>query len=121
MNELVRDRRRFTATATLVYSLYFVAFLALLGWAPDAMGKEVAGLTLALWGGLSVCALTVVFAASANFPPLLLALTWRRFNTAGALAGIAFGAIASVVMIVLSPPVWPGPDSQGSPSAEPVS
>ena len=25
--------------------------------------------------------------------------------------------IASVVMIVLSPPVWPGPDSQGSPSS----
>ena len=54
-----------------------------------------------------------VFAASANFPPLLLALTWRRFNTAGALTGIAFGIIASVVMIVLSPPVWPGPDSPG--------
>jgi cation/acetate symporter len=58
-----------------------------------------------------------VFAASANFPPLLLALTWRRFNTAGALAGVAFGIVASVVMIVLSPPVWPGPDSAGSPSS----
>ena len=58
-----------------------------------------------------------VFAASANFPPLLLALLWRRFNTTGALTGIAFGIVASVVMIVLSPPVWPGPDSQGSPSS----
>jgi cation/acetate symporter len=58
-----------------------------------------------------------VFAASANFPPLLLALTWRRFNTAGALTGVAFGIVASVVMIVLSPPVWPGPDSAGSPSS----
>ncbi len=57
-----------------------------------------------------------VFAASANFPPLLLALFWRRFNTTGALTGIAFGIVASVVMIVLSPPVWPGPDSEGSPS-----
>ena len=57
-----------------------------------------------------------VFAASANFPPLILALFWRRFNTAGALTGIAFGIIASVIMIALSPPVWPGPDSQGSPS-----
>jgi uncharacterized membrane protein (DUF485 family) len=62
MNELVHDRRRFTATATAVYSLYFVAFLALLGWARDTMSKEVAGITLALWGGLSICALTVVFA-----------------------------------------------------------
>jgi cation/acetate symporter len=58
-----------------------------------------------------------VFAASANFPPLILALTWRRFNTTGALVGVAFGIVASVVMIVLSPPVWPGPDSQGSPSS----
>ena len=54
-----------------------------------------------------------VFAASANFPPLLLALLWRRFNTTGALTGIAFGIIASVVMIVLSPPVWPGPGLAG--------
>ena len=38
------------------------------------------------------------------------------FNTTGALTGIAFGIVASVIMIVLSPPVWPGPDSQGSPS-----
>jgi cation/acetate symporter len=58
-----------------------------------------------------------VFAASANFPPLILALTWRRFNTTGALVGVTVGIIASVVMIVLSPPVWPGPDSQGSPSS----
>jgi cation/acetate symporter len=57
-----------------------------------------------------------VFAASANFPTLLFALTWRRFNTTGALTGFALGCIASIVMIVLSPPVWPGPDSQGSPS-----
>jgi cation/acetate symporter len=57
-----------------------------------------------------------VFAASANFPPLILALLWRRFNTPGALTGIAFGIVASVIMIALSPPVWPGPDSQGSPS-----
>jgi cation/acetate symporter len=58
-----------------------------------------------------------VFAASANFPPLVLALFWRRFTTRGALTGVAFGIVASVVMIVLSPPVWPGPDSAGSPSS----
>jgi cation/acetate symporter len=60
--------------------------------------------------------LAFVVAASANFPPLLLALYWRRFNTTGALTGVAFGLISSIVMIVLSPPIWPGPDSQGSPS-----
>jgi uncharacterized membrane protein (DUF485 family) len=74
MNELVHDRRRFTATATLVYSLYFVAFLALLGWAPDTMAKEVAGVSLALWGGLSVCAITVAFAALYR----RRAVTWDR-------------------------------------------
>src|SRR3954467_8250931 len=76
--------------------------------------------TLAIGSGFNVTVLVsmaFVFAASANFPPLLLALLWRRFNTTGALTGIAFGIVASVVMIVLSPPVWPGPDSQGSPSS----
>lgn len=78
------------------------------------------GGTLAIGSGFNVTVLVsmaFVFAASANFPPLLLALLWRRFNTTGALTGIAFGIVASVVMIVLSPPVWPGPDSQGSPSS----
>jgi cation/acetate symporter len=54
-------------------------------------------------------------AASANFPALLLSVTWRRFNTAGALVGVAFGLIASVTLIILSPAVWPGHDSEGSP------
>jgi cation/acetate symporter len=54
-------------------------------------------------------------AASANFPALLLALTWRRFNTAGALLGIGVGLVASIALIIMSPTVWPGPDSQGGP------
>ncbi len=74
MNELVHDRRRFTASATAVYSLYFVAFLALLGFAPDTMSKEVAGVSLALWGGLSICAVTVVFALLYRRK----AVTWDR-------------------------------------------
>jgi uncharacterized membrane protein (DUF485 family) len=74
MNELVHDRRRFTASATAAYSLYFVAFLALLGFAPDTMRKEVAGITLALWGGLSVCAITIVFALLYRRK----AVTWDR-------------------------------------------
>jgi uncharacterized membrane protein (DUF485 family) len=74
MNELVHDRRRFTASATAVYSLYFVAFLALLGFAPDTMSKEVAGITLALWAGLSVCAVTIVFALLYRRK----AVTWDR-------------------------------------------
>jgi len=75
--------------------------------------------TLAVGSGFNVSvlvAMAFVFAASANFPALVLALGWRRFNTTGALTGVAVGVIASIVMIGLSPPVWPGPDSEGSPS-----
>ncbi len=86
-----------------------------------AIGVGVAAMlgTVAIGSGFNVTVLVsmaFVFAASANFPPLILALFWRRFNTVGALTGIVFGITASVIMIVLSPPVWPGPDSQGSPS-----
>ena len=35
--------------------------------------------------------LAFAVAASANFPALLLALTWRRFNTTGAVTGVLFG------------------------------
>jgi cation/acetate symporter len=56
--------------------------------------------------GLAFC-----IAASANFPALVLALFWPRFNTAGAVAGIVTGVLVSAVLIVLSPPVWPGADT----------
>ena len=60
--------------------------------------------------------LAFVVAASANFPALLLSLFWRRFNTAGAVTGIVFGLASSLFFIVMSPPVWPGADSDtGSP------
>jgi cation/acetate symporter len=59
--------------------------------------------------------LAFAVAASANFPALLLALTWRRFNTAGAVTGVLFGVISSIGLIILSPTVWPGPDAEGSP------
>jgi uncharacterized membrane protein (DUF485 family) len=61
--ELVERRRRFVVAGTLVYSLYFTTYLALLGFAPDLMGKEVLGsISLALLGGLSVCALAPIMA-----------------------------------------------------------
>jgi cation/acetate symporter len=59
--------------------------------------------------------LTFAVAASANFPSLLLALTWPRFNTTGALVGVGTGLVAAIGLIILSPTVWPGPDSEGSP------
>jgi cation/acetate symporter len=50
--------------------------------------------------------LAFAIACSANFPALLLSIVWRRFNTAGAVAGIATGSALSVVLIVISPTVW---------------
>jgi cation/acetate symporter len=57
--------------------------------------------------------LAFAVAASANFPALLLALTWRRFNTAGAVTGVAFGVLSSFILVIISPKVWPGPDGEG--------
>ncbi len=59
---LVASRRRFVAVGTAFYSAYLLAFLALLGYAQGFMSREVAGISLALWGGLSICLLTVVMA-----------------------------------------------------------
>ncbi len=69
-----------------------------------------AGLNVSFMVGLAFAV-----AASANFPALLLALTWRRFNTAGAVTGVLFGVISSIALVIVSPNVWPGPDSEGSP------
>jgi cation/acetate symporter len=60
--------------------------------------------------------LAFAVAASANFPALLMALTWRRFNTTGAVTGVLFGVISSIALVIVSPKVWAGADSvTGSP------
>jgi cation/acetate symporter len=45
-------------------------------------------------------------AASANFPALLMSITWKRFSTQGAVAAILTGALLSVGMILFSDTVW---------------
>src|SRR5687767_12864352 len=60
--ELVASRRRFVFPMTAFYTLYLLAYLALLGYAKDLMSTEAIGISLALWGGLSICVLTVVLA-----------------------------------------------------------
>ncbi len=57
--------------------------------------------------------LAFAVAASANFPALVLALTWRRFNTTGAVVGVLVGVVSSVGLVIISPKVWPGADSEG--------
>jgi cation/acetate symporter len=51
-----------------------------------------------------------------ELPGSLLALTWKRFNTTGAVTGALVGVISSIALIIVSPKVWPGADSvTGSP------
>ncbi len=47
--------------------------------------------------------LAFAVAASANFPALLLALTWRRFNTTGAVAGVLVGVTTSILLVLIGP------------------
>src|SRR3954465_8508878 len=47
--------------------------------------------------------LAFAVAASANFPALVFALTWRRFNTTGAICGVALGVISAIALIIVSP------------------
>jgi cation/acetate symporter len=70
-----------------------------------------AGLNVSFMVGLAFAV-----AASANFPALLLALTWRRFNTTGAVTGVLAGVISAIFLVIVSPKVWPGADGDtGSP------
>jgi len=50
-------------------------------------------------------ALAFAVAASANLPVIVLSLFWKRFNTSGAVAGLAVGLIASIALIMISPSI----------------
>src|SRR5580700_11980484 len=50
-------------------------------------------------------ALAFAVAASANLPVIVLSIFWRRFNTLGAVAGLATGLLASIVLIFLGPSI----------------
>jgi len=52
--------------------------------------------------------LAFAVAASANLPTLLFSLMWRRFNTAGAVAGIYTGLASALLLVVFSPVVSGG-------------
>ena len=48
-------------------------------------------------------ALAFAVAASANLPVIVLSIFWRRFNTTGAVAGLAVGLLASIGLILIGP------------------
>jgi cation/acetate symporter len=83
-----------------------------------ALGIGVVAILIAIGGGKNLnvsfmVGLAFAVAASANFPALLLALSWPRFNTVGAVTGVFVGAFSSIFLVLISPKVWPGADSDG--------
>jgi cation/acetate symporter len=66
-----------------------------------ALGVAFEGENVAYMVGLAFA-----IAASANFPALLLSMTWRRFTTRGAVASMLTGTASALLLIVLSPTVW---------------
>ncbi len=50
--------------------------------------------------------LAFAVAASANFPALLLSVTWKKYTTAGAVASIVTGLSLAIGLIILGPDVW---------------
>ncbi len=49
--------------------------------------------------------LAFAVAASANLPVIVLSVFWKRFNTAGAVAGLLVGLAGSILLIIISPSV----------------
>ncbi len=83
-----------------------------------AAGIGAVAILIAIVGGAGLnvsfmVGLAFAVAASANFPALLLALSWPRFNTAGAVTGVLTGVTSAIFLVLISPTVWPGPDSEG--------
>jgi len=72
-----------------------------LGVLAIALGLAFEGQNVAVMVGLAFS-----IAASANFPALLLTITWRRTSTFGATLGIATGVLSAAGLILASPTVW---------------
>ncbi|MDA8160560.1 MAG: sodium/solute symporter [Desulfobacteraceae bacterium] len=72
-----------------------------LGIAAVLLGILFKGQNVAFMVGLAFAV-----ASSANFPALLLSITWKKLTTAGATLSIYTGMIVAVGLIVLSPTVY---------------
>lgn len=79
---------RVARITTFVVGAVSIAIAILLG--PTANVAFLVGLAFAV-------------AASANLPVIVLSLFWKRFNTSGAVMGLATGLIASIGLILISP------------------
>jgi len=64
------------------------------------LGVAFEGQNVAFMAGLAFSV-----ACAANFPSLVLAITWRRFTTQAAVASILVGTLSSLLLIALSPTI----------------
>ncbi|HEY6873587.1 MAG TPA: cation acetate symporter [Geobacteraceae bacterium] len=48
-------------------------------------------------------ALAFAVASSGNLPVVVMSLFWRKFNTAGVIAGLVVGTVASIALVMVSP------------------
>jgi cation/acetate symporter len=64
------------------------------------LGIAFEGQNVAFMAGLAFSV-----ACAANFPSLVLAITWRRFTTPAAVASILVGTLSSLILIYLSPTI----------------
>ncbi|MGY3698435.1 cation/acetate symporter [Bradyrhizobium sp. USDA 3240] len=64
------------------------------------LGIAFEGQNVAFMAGLAFS-----IACAANFPSLVLAITWRRFTTPAAVVSILVGTLSSLVLIYLSPTI----------------
>ncbi|OMI07322.1 cation acetate symporter [Bradyrhizobium brasilense] len=64
------------------------------------LGIAFEGQNVAFMAGLAFS-----IACAANFPSLVLAITWRHFTTPAAVASILVGTLSSLVLIYLSPTI----------------
>jgi cation/acetate symporter len=71
-----------------------------LGVAAVALGITFKGQNVAF-----TVSLAFAIAASANFPALVLAIFWRGYTTAGAVASMVVGTLATLTLIYLSPTI----------------
>lgn len=84
-----REQLRIARYATVALALVAIA-----------LGIVFKGQNVAFMVGLAFA-----IAASANFPALLLSITWKRFTTGGAVASMLVGTSSAIVLIALSPTI----------------
>jgi cation/acetate symporter len=108
VNVIHRGVERDSAETVLVARISAVAVGAVSILIAIGMGPASNAGILATFG--------MAVAASANFPVLVLSMFWRRFNTAGAVAGLSIGLLAALGFL-LAGPNFMGIDAPGATGA----